>query len=109
MPDVFSKLKIGNTSYVVKDSAARSDILALTAEVSDKVPKTRTVNGKALSANITINAEDVPITPITGITGDDAQDAFSNLNTRVSALESTPPSGLSASYDSTAEKLIFSV
>ena len=51
MADV-SKIKVGNTTYNVKDASAVHD-------VSDRVPTSRTVNGKPLSSNISLTASDV--------------------------------------------------
>ena len=44
---------------------AISDITSLETSLNAKVPKTRTVNGKALSANITLSADDVEAVPTT--------------------------------------------
>lgn len=44
----------------IKDAQARADIVTINGSLATKVPNTRTVNGKALSANITVEAKDVP-------------------------------------------------
>ncbi len=51
-----SVLSDGTNSYAIKDAQARSDIASLQ---TSKVPNTRTVNGKALSSDITLTASDV--------------------------------------------------
>ena len=51
-----SVLSNGTNSYAIKDAQARSDIADLQ---TNKVPTTRTVNGKALSSDITLTASDV--------------------------------------------------
>lgn len=51
-----SVLSNGTNSYAIKDAQARSDIASLQ---TSKVPNTRTVNGKALSSDITLTASDV--------------------------------------------------
>lgn len=57
---------------------------------SNFVPSTRTVNGKALSSNITINAEDVPYdNTASGLTADDVQEAVDELALKEGQLEST--------------------
>ena len=50
--DEVSVLSDGTNSYAIKDATARADL-------SSKVPNTRTVNGKALSSDITLTASDV--------------------------------------------------
>ena len=55
-----SVLSDGTNSYAIKDAQARSDIASLQ---TNKVPTTRTVNGKALSSDITLTASDVGALP----------------------------------------------
>ena len=55
-----SVLSDGTNSYAIKDAQARSDIASLQ---TSKVPNTRTVNGKALSSDITLTASDVGALP----------------------------------------------
>ncbi len=51
------------------------------ATIDAKVPKTTTVNGKALSANISLTATDVPNTPAGGIVATTVQEAVNELDT----------------------------
>lgn len=55
-----SVLSDGTNNYAIKDTQARSDIASLQ---TNKVPTTRTVNGKALSSDITLTASDVGALP----------------------------------------------
>ena len=55
-----ANLSDGTESYPIEDSQARSDIASLQ---TNKVPTTRTVNGKALSSDITLTASDVGALP----------------------------------------------
>ena len=50
-----------------------------------RVPTTRTVNGKALSSNITLNASDIPND--SNVTGDNTDDALNNLNGAITNAE----------------------
>lgn len=66
---------------------------------SNFVPSTRTVNGKALSSNITINAEDVPYdNTASGLTADDVQEAVDELES-TKASKSTTINGKSLAED----------
>ena len=49
-----------------------------------RVPTSRTVNGKALSSNITLNASDIPND--SNVTGDNTDDALNNLNDAITLL-----------------------
>lgn len=60
--DIVDNLTTASANKVLSANqgvAIKALINALQAEVDDKVPVTRTVNGKALSANITLSASDV--------------------------------------------------
>ena len=106
--DVFSILKIGADSYEVKDAQARGDVATLAGDLAGKVDDTITVNGQPLSANVQLDAEDIPYdNTVSGMTADDVQEAVDELDTRVTTLENTPPTGFSVTYDSVDEKLIF--
>ena len=59
---------------------AISDITSLETSLNAKVPKTRTVNGKALSANITLTAADISVT-------DTSANVQTQLNTLFDALD----------------------
>lgn len=56
-----------------------------------RVPTSRTVNGKALSSNITLNASDIPND--SNVTGDNVDDALNTLDTQANSVEWTPESG----------------
>ena len=51
------------------------------AALDAKVPKTTTINGKALSANVSVTAADVPNTPAGGIAATNVQAAINELDT----------------------------
>lgn len=110
MADLVSNIQIGESSYELTDRTARNAITALQSQVDDKVDKTTTVNGQALSSNVVLDAEDVGFDKAgTNITATDVQGATEELDSRVTTLEQAPPSGLTASYDSATETLVFSV
>lgn len=52
-----------------------------------RVPTSRTVNGKALSSNITLNASDIPND--SNVTGDNTDDALNILNSATNSVESS--------------------
>jgi hypothetical protein len=52
-------------TYNSKDLALKSDVDAITVSTLGAVPTSRTVNGKALSGNITLSASDVGAAPAT--------------------------------------------
>jgi hypothetical protein len=80
--DVFSHIKVAETTYDVKDATARADISTLSGVVDTKVPQTRTVNGKALSSDISLGAADIGYDNTgSGMTADDVQSAVDELDT----------------------------
>ena len=64
-----------------QDETWRDGLTAsLQASIAAKVPQTTTVNGKALSGNITVSAEDIPYdNTASGLTGTDVQAAIDEL------------------------------
>ena len=81
-----------NATKVSKISSNEAMLNSLAEQiVTDYVPKTRTINGKPLSANVTLNANDVNALPdttfIPSIEGLAKEADVENLATRVSDLE----------------------
>ena len=107
--DPFAYLKIGNTLYEVKDEQARVDLGTLAGVVDGKVPKTTTVNNKALSANITLTASDIGYDNSgSGMTATTDQAAIDELDGRVATLEGGGGSGWTITYSADPdEKLTF--
>ena len=60
-----------NAGYARVDHVHPSD--------TSRVPTSRTVNGHALSSDVTVNASEVPYTPPTGITADDVAEALTDI------------------------------
>ena len=58
-----------------------SEVTDLQKALDSKVDETTTVNSKALSTNITINASDVPNTPAGNISATNVQNALNELDT----------------------------
>ena len=110
MADLVSNIQIGESSYELVDRTARNAVAAMQTQVNAKADKTTTVNGQALSSNVVLDAEDIGFDKVgTNITATDVQGATEELDSRVTTLEQAPPSGLTASYNSTTETLVFSV
>lgn len=65
----------------VADKVTQSQLAAVNAQLAEKALKTTTVNGKALSANISVTAADVPNTPAGGIAATTVQTAINELDT----------------------------
>ena len=80
--DPFAYLKIGNTLYEVKDEQARVDLGTLAGVVDGKVPKTTTVNNKALSTDITLVSSDIGYdNTVSGLTATNVKAAIDELDT----------------------------
>lgn len=110
MSDLVSKIQIGESSYDLIDRTARNAVTAMQDQVDAKVDKTTTVNGQALGSNVVLDAGDIGFdNSDTSITSTNVQGAAEELDSRVTTLEQAPPSGLTASYNSTTETLVFSV
>ena len=103
--DVFSHIKVAETTYDVKDATARADISTLSGVVDTKVPQTREVNGHALSSNVTVKAADIPfVNTGTQLTGDDLQETTEELDTRLYALEQGGGSGWTIIYSAAPDE-----
>ena len=72
--DVFN----GNADIIDSQIYSKSEV---DTSLGNKVDKTTTVNSKALSSNITINAGDVPNTPSGNISATNVQNAINELDT----------------------------
>ena len=82
MADV-KQIELNGVILDVKDATARADLSTLSGVVATKVPNTRTVNNKALSADITVNAVDVPYSNGTsGLSATNAQAALDEIASR---------------------------
>lgn len=66
----------GSVQQVPKASAAHAVGALDSTDLEPYVQKTQTVNGNALSGNITVEAVDVPFTPTTDIESENVQDAI---------------------------------
>lgn len=58
-------LDCSNSSAITLDETYTSEYLTISNYTDYAVPTTRTVNNKALSSNVTLNADDIPITVVT--------------------------------------------
>lgn len=71
-----------HAAMVLDGTAAITEI---ETQIATKVPSTRTVNGKALSSNITVNDEDIPSTAVSGQTT--VEGALSSLSGQIGNVE----------------------
>lgn len=91
----------------IKDAQARADIVTINGSLATKVPNTRTVNSKALSANITVEAKDVPYSNVSsGLSASNVQTAVDEIQTFLSRnVRSGNVYGINANSTATVEDL----
>ncbi len=93
MADV-KQIELNGVILDVKDATARADLATLSGVVATKVPDTRKVNNKALSADITVNAADVPYNNASsGLSATTGQGAIDELAGRTAHIEESTENG----------------
>lgn len=106
MADV-KQIELNGVILDVKDATARADLSTLSGVVANKVPNTRKVNNKALSADITVNAVDVPYSnSSSGLSASNVQSAVDEIQTFLSRKVRTGNvQGINANSTATVEDL----
>lgn len=113
--DVATFIYNGSQYHLISIDRWQNDISTLKTDLDTKVPNTRTVNGKALSSNITLSASDVGAAESGHTHSEYAnQNAFSNVkvgsttvaaDTATDTLEIAAGTGISVSGDTTNDKV----